>query len=294
MRRRYLAIFFVHLLLAVSVSARPMTWKEIGLMLRSGYSSDTVTREAATRHVIEPLDPASEKMLVQAGAEPALIAAFKTGSFGISPEEAAKAKDQLQADAARRVAQAAESKKFNTLYQAEQARARAAAPVIAGRNVIHDAIKGDLVQVSRGTIDHYDDAPLAHKKLFAIYFSAHWCPPCRKFTPQLVDYYNRVAPLHPDFDLIFFSLDHTQFEMDTYMKEDKMPWPAVRYTQREGKELLKKLAGKSIPCLVLVDSDGNVVSTSETGDQYLGPGKVLADLDNLLAKSSVAQLAPLR
>ena len=30
---------------------------------------------------------------------------------------------------------------------------------------------------------------LASKKLVLFYFSAHWCPPCRMFTPMLRDFY---------------------------------------------------------------------------------------------------------
>ena len=45
----------------------PMSLKEVSLMLRSGYSSDAVEREVATRHFIGTLDAN-----VQAGASPAL------------------------------------------------------------------------------------------------------------------------------------------------------------------------------------------------------------------------------
>ena len=27
---------------------------------------------------------------------------------------------------------------------------------------------------------------------YGIYFSAHWCPPCRMFTPELADIYNEM------------------------------------------------------------------------------------------------------
>ena len=30
---------------------------------------------------------------------------------------------------------------------------------------------------------------LKDKPLIGVYFSAHWCGPCRKFTPKLVEYF---------------------------------------------------------------------------------------------------------
>jgi nucleoredoxin len=34
------------------------------------------------------------------------------------------------------------------------------------------------------------DVALANKKVILFYFSAHWCPPCRAFTPVLKDFYD--------------------------------------------------------------------------------------------------------
>ena len=34
------------------------------------------------------------------------------------------------------------------------------------------------------------DSVLADKKIIAFYFSAHWCPPCRLFTPVLAEFYS--------------------------------------------------------------------------------------------------------
>ena len=31
---------------------------------------------------------------------------------------------------------------------------------------------------------------LGGKSAVGIYFSAHWCPPCRSFTPKLIESYN--------------------------------------------------------------------------------------------------------
>ena len=43
-------------------------------------------------------------------------------------------------------------------------------------------LDGDFTQVSA-------DSCLAGKKIVCFYFSAHWCPPCRAFTPMLKDAY---------------------------------------------------------------------------------------------------------
>ncbi len=37
---------------------------------------------------------------------------------------------------------------------------------------------------------------LAGKKIVAFYFSAHWCPPCRGFTPVLKKFYEVRDQLH--------------------------------------------------------------------------------------------------
>jgi nucleoredoxin len=34
------------------------------------------------------------------------------------------------------------------------------------------------------------DQALSSKKVVLFYFSAHWCPPCRAFTPLLKDFYD--------------------------------------------------------------------------------------------------------
>ena len=155
-------------------------------------------------------------------------------------------------------------------------------------------MKGDLISWHNGSLIRFDDEALEKKKLIALYFSAHWCPPCRKFTPQLVEYYNRVVPQHPEFEIIFVSFDRSQFAMDTYMREANMPWPAIDFAKVPGKEEIRKYAGEEIPCLVLVDASGKVISDSFAGKEYLGPAKVLTDLDAIFAGASSAQVAASR
>jgi len=54
-----------------------------------------------------------------------------------------------------------------------------------------DLIKGKNLTKADGS-SHSADAALAGKDVILIYFSAHWCPPCRGFTPVLKDFYEVV------------------------------------------------------------------------------------------------------
>jgi nucleoredoxin len=151
-----------------------------------------------------------------------------------------------------------------------------------------------LVSSRNGVLRPYLDADLEKKKLIGLYFSAHWCGPCRKFTPNLVAYYNKNAAAHPDFEIVFVSYDKSASAMESYMRDDQMPWPALSFDKVAANDALKKYAGSGIPCLVIVDENGKVISDSFAGKTYRGPEAVLADLDQLFAGKTAAQVAQVR
>jgi nucleoredoxin len=286
MRNRALAALVCVLLsiLVARAAQLPLTIKEISLMLRSGYSSNAIMQELAIRYFAEKLDVEKEKTLLQAGASAELITALKSGKYSLSSEQMTIAQQQIADQTKRRAAEAARSRQFDSLYQSQMARERAAArPQAPNANALRELVKGDLVSLRNGALGHFDDEELEKKKLIALYFSAHWCAPCRKFTPELVDYYNRVATQHPEFEIVFVSFDKSQFAMETYMREANMPWPAIDFQKLKGKDAIRKYAGDGIPCLVLVDATGKVISSTYAGAQYLGPAKVLGDLDAIFA-----------
>ena len=64
---------------------------------------------------------------------------------------------------------------------------------------------------------------LVHKKVIGLYFSAHWCAPCRAFTPRLLQFYQeKKAVAEDDFEIIFVSSDSTSGGFATYSAS--MPW----------------------------------------------------------------------
>lgn len=140
-----------------------------------------------------------------------------------------------------------------------------------------------LIMGGDGFPHAFDNAKLAGVKYWAFYYSASWCPPCRAFTPELVNFYNQFKPSHPNFELIFVNEDNSDGDMIDYMKNDAMPWPAIWYQDIRNPQLsASKYAGPGIPCLVLVDANGNVLSDSFRNGQYVGAQTVMNDIPNLV------------
>ncbi len=133
-----------------------------------------------------------------------------------------------------------------------------------------DEIKGDLT----GPVD--GPAP----KFVALYFSAHWCPPCRMFTPKLLEWYKGFKAKHPEFELVFVSGDRDQEAMQKYMKEAEMPWPAAAFDKADG-EVFRKYAASGIPYLVLIGEDGQAL-TAKPGNEWQPPTEVLAEIEKIV------------
>jgi len=104
-----------------------------------------------------------------------------------------------------------------------------------------------------------DPSTLTSKDGVLLYFSAHWCGPCRHFTPELTKYYNEKKGKF-NFEIVFVSSDQNQEAFDQYWGE--MPWLALSYADRTTKDKLsKKYKVSGIPTLVVLDKTGNTITT---------------------------------
>jgi Thioredoxin-like len=261
----------------------PLSAKDVSLMLRSGYSNEAVLRELSVRHFVGALDPATEKQLTQVGASESLIDALRSERYQASPSEIAAAQEKFMAEkqsATPAIQQPRDPKTKSLGDERPKTQAQGGAP-----GTTYRLVKGDLVYWHEETVTSFDDEVLENKRLYLFFFSAFGSPQGRKFTPQLIDYYNRVAPAHPEFEVVFFSLDRSQFAMETYLSQTRMPWPAVAYDKLSQKEEIIKNLVRGIPCLVLLNANGEVLSTNGGGPTDPGPDKVLADLDKILARN---------
>mmetsp|Transcript_42185 Transcript_42185/g.98966 ORF Transcript_42185/g.98966 Transcript_42185/m.98966 type:complete len:832 (+) Transcript_42185:82-2577(+) len=98
-----------------------------------------------------------------------------------------------------------------------------------------------------------------------LYFSGHWCGPCRDYTPRLAKVYQRAKELGKSLDIVFISSDHAQGEFDSYFRS--MPWHALPWSDRDRfKALMEKFGVRGFPSLVIVDRDGKVVKPNARGE----------------------------
>ena len=106
---------------------------------------------------------------------------------------------------------------------------------------------------------------IENTRLVALYFSAHWCGPCRTFTPMLIEFYNylkEVAPTH-GLEIIFVSSDRTETEFQEYYS--CMPFKAIPFANRTLAQQLKSVFGvRGIPSMVVIDTlSGQIVVSQE-------------------------------
>ena len=113
-------------------------------------------------------------------------------------------------------------------------------------------------------------------KYYAIYFSAHWCPPCRAFTPKLVETYNDLKQNNGAFELIFASSDKDRGAMEGYMEWGSMPWLALKFSAKDD---LDRFASRGIPYMVIVDREGNKLWPE--GSDWVHPSQGLGELKKL-------------
>merc|ERR1711977_600256 len=98
---------------------------------------------------------------------------------------------------------------------------------------------------------------LSGKKAIALYFSAHWCPPCRGFTPQFAKWYEDDLK-GKGLEVVFVSSDQDEASFKEYFGE--MPWLALPYGDERKETLSKQFKVRGIPSVAIVDPEGNTIT----------------------------------
>ena len=143
-------------------------------------------------------------------------------------------------------------------------------------NIYRDLFGQHLIKAHDGKCLEYDSESPLHNKFILLYFSAKWCGPCRRFTPQLKAFYNELKMRDESlFEIVFVSSDKNNFEFTQYFIE--MPWFAIPFSSRSLSDKLYNNYGiNSIPQLVVLNRNldvlhcnGNSKITSDpTGSRF--------------------------
>jgi thiol-disulfide isomerase/thioredoxin len=158
-------------------------------------------------------------------------------------------------------------------------------PWMTSTSPVAKAVRNRLVSWDGSKLTPWSPGSRPEPEFYLVYFSAHWCVPCRKFTPSLVEAYHDLKkdPVLADrFELIFVSNDRDASEQLKYVREAGMPWPAVAYSQLKKLPVLERWAGRGIPCLVVLNREGQLIYHSFQGETYLGPEHALTRIRQLL------------
>jgi nucleoredoxin len=102
-------------------------------------------------------------------------------------------------------------------------------------------------------------------KYLALYFSAHWCPPCRAFTvPVLKPVYEKVTKDKKNWEVIFISADKGEKEFKEYFGEQ--PWLAVPFDDKKRSEALNRIFEvQGIPTLIQLSPERQVINKALRG-----------------------------
>mmetsp|Transcript_125879 Transcript_125879/g.317356 ORF Transcript_125879/g.317356 Transcript_125879/m.317356 type:complete len:337 (+) Transcript_125879:80-1090(+) len=125
---------------------------------------------------------------------------------------------------------------------------------------------GQTLVSKSGLVD--TSTALADKKAVGLYFSAHWCPPCRGFTPKLAKSYAEHLQ-GKGLEIVFVSSDDDAKSFEEYY--GSMPWLAIPFQDAGKKKLKDKFEVEGIPCLVLLDNDGSVLNSNAKSMLELDP-----------------------
>ncbi|MCP3905861.1 MAG: redoxin family protein [Planctomycetes bacterium] len=136
-----------------------------------------------------------------------------------------------------------------------------------------DAV-GPALELADGSRVPVADA-LGNRTHALVYFSAGWCPPCRRFTPKLVQYASALGPDAP-MAVILVSSDKSAEKQLGYMQKYRMPFYATVWDPSRNGSLKQALCGgKGIPSLTLVDSQGEILARTYLNGAYQGVDGVL-------------------
>lgn len=111
-----------------------------------------------------------------------------------------------------------------------------------------------------------DQLPISsvdQRKTICLFFSAHWCRPCKIFTPQLVKLYNTINHTgeNKQLEIILISLDRDSNGFTEHLKS--IPWLTAPFDVDATRQLCNRFGINHIPSLIPLAFDGETIVEEE-------------------------------
>lgn len=111
----------------------------------------------------------------------------------------------------------------------------------------------------------YNLETIKKSKIFGLYFSASWCPPCRNFTSKLIPFYENVNKSGKRFEIVLVRSDRDLNAFNGYF--GKMPWKALPFDANGHiGAAKKKFAVRGIPFMAVMNDKGEIVSKNAVAE----------------------------
>ena len=142
------------------------------------------------------------------------------------------------------------------------------------------------------SLSEFEDQLLTHEgnntstseldgKYLGIYFSSYYCPPCRDFTPKLVEFREKHAD---EFEVVFVSSDFEEDDQFNYIKEANMKFLTLPIDSNVSFHLSEKLGVEGIPSVAIVSPTGKVLTLKGTDHISDNSENALSDWKSLSQK----------
>lgn len=140
-------------------------------------------------------------------------------------------------------------------------------------------LEPNLVILKGSSIEPAAAGCLNKVRYLVIYFASISDGPCRRMTPALKEFYLQKKAEGAPFEMVLVSQDSNAGEMESFIKEHQLPWPALKWDEVITANDINKYAGGNLPGLVLIDADGEFITSSTQNGHYMGPSVVLEEIN---------------
>ncbi len=143
-----------------------------------------------------------------------------------------------------------------------------------------------FVRAVESALQSTESKPLKGAEFILLYRGRKACTRCSAFAPRLSEFYKRVKVEHPNFELVYISLDNSEADLKAHMADSGLPGIPVQFGKTHHAANATLLEGpKMLPFVHVVDRSGKVLAHT---DRYgrKKPDDVLKDFEALLQKAA--------